>query len=208
MLYFQQASFSAYAKNIIVKLDVFPWHGYRDLQNYSFVFSIYPEREPDDDLSYVDIKIIHDSKLQAMNKDVFKLDKYIFTEGSLIINEVIEIVQEETRFQTQYVAILKKQVSPIKGRYVGTRNVLLFANNLDGEGLSDRYSAYYAKGFEASVAWQKAELEYYHYMEMYFSIHNSPIGDQFKKLVDERKLEMKAKWELYLDASKREYLEL
>ncbi|WP_179087856.1 hypothetical protein [Paenibacillus amylolyticus] len=196
------------ARNIIVKLDVFPNDSYRNLQNYSFVFSIYYETEPKNHLSYVGIKIMHDSKLLAMNKDVFKLDKYMFTEGSLVINEVIEIVKEETRFQTQYVAILKKQVTPIKAKYVGTRNVLLFADNLDGEGLSDRYSAYYAKGFEASVAWQEAELEYYHYLEMYYSIDGATFEEQFKKLVDEKKIIMKAKWELYLDASKSEFLEV
>lgn len=195
-------SFNASAKHIILKLDV-PWYTYRELQDYSFVFSIYPEKEPNENLSFVDIKVVHDSKLRAMNKDVFKLDKYMLRDESLVINEVIEIVKEETRFQTQYVAILRNQVTLLDCKWVGTRNVLLLINDLDGERLSDKYSMYYAKEYETSIVWQEAEMDYCRYLEVYTSIRNSPVGEQFKKIVDEKQLKVKAKWELYLDAAKR-----
>ncbi|KGP82121.1 MULTISPECIES: hypothetical protein [unclassified Paenibacillus] len=201
-MYGQQMSFNASAKHIIVKLDV-PWYTYRELQDYSFVFSIYPEKKPNKDCSFVDIKVVHDSKLRAMNKDVFKLDKYMLRDESLVINEVIEIVKEETKFQTQYVAILRNQVTLLDCKWIGTRNVLLLINHLDGERLSAKYSTYYAKEFEASIVWQEAEMDYYRYLEVYTSILDSPVGEEFKKIVDEKRLKMKAKWGLYLDAVKR-----
>lgn len=208
MLYYQQASFNHYAKHFILKLDVFPWHGYRELQDYSFVFSVFPEKE-NKGWNYVETDIVHDSKLLAMNKDVFEAEKFIFTEGNLVISEIIEIVKEETRFQTQYVAILKKQVTPIKGRHLGTRNLLLFVNNLEGDGLSDKYSAYYAKEFEASVAFQKAEMDYWRFMEVYHDfMPDTPEVEQFKKFLDEKELEMKEKRKVYAEAKKREYLEI
>lgn len=137
----------------IVKLNVFPWHGYRNLQNYSFVFSTFTEDIELNGCAYVQVKIVHDSKLSAMNEDVLLADKFVFKEGNLVVNEFIEIIQEMTRFQTLYIAILKDQVTPRKHIYEGTRNLLLYADNKEGEGLRDKYAAYYGKEFEASVRW-------------------------------------------------------
>ncbi|WP_340400437.1 hypothetical protein [Paenibacillus sp. FSL H8-0079] len=198
-------SFHPFAKHVILKLDVFPWSGYRELENYSFVFSIFPGKE-DDEKCYVKIEIVHDSDLVAMNEGVIQADKFIFKEGSLVINDFIEVVQEKTRFHTQYVAILRNQLKFINdNKYVGTRNVLLFTNNLDGEGLIDGYSAFYANEFESSVNWQKAQFDHQLFIKVYRYLETSTEKVYFKKLLKEKEEILKVKWELYMDTIIEKY---
>lgn len=143
----------------ILKLDVFPLHGYRSLDEYSFVFTTFPNSCRSKECSYVKTEIVRDSRLFAMDKQVLNAEKFVFKGGRVQVNDFIEIIQEKTRFQTKYIAILKEQVS-ITGGYVGTRNLLLYVDNNDGEGLEEsNYSAYYGKVIEASVSLQEAERQ-------------------------------------------------
>jgi hypothetical protein len=143
----------------IVKLDVFPPQGYRNLDEYSFVFTIFPTNCRSEKCSYVSTEIIRDSRLLAMDKQILNAEKFVFKGGRVQVNDFIEIIQEKTRFQTKYIAILKEQVS-ITGGYVGTKNLLLYVDSNDGEGLEEsNYSAYYGRVFEASVSLQEAERQ-------------------------------------------------
>lgn len=195
----------------IVKLNVFPWYGYRNLQNYSFIFSTFTEEIELKGCAYVQVRIIHDSKLLAMDRDVLIADKFIFKEGNLVVNEFIEIIQEKTRFQTLYVAILKGQVTPKKHIYEGTRNLLLYADNKGGEGLSDKYAAYYGKEFEASVKWQEAELKYKMLQQLYILLRKNPdknFTEQLKLHWDMQRQTVSELHELFEEASRREYMEV
>ncbi|PIH55344.1 hypothetical protein [Paenibacillus sp. LK1] len=195
----------------IVKLNVFPWYGYRNLQNYSFVFSTFTEGIELKGCSYVQVKIIHDSKILAMDRDVLNAEKFRFKEGNLVVNEFIEIIQEKTRFQTLYIAVLKGQVTPKKHVYVGKRNLLLYTDNKDGEGLSDKYAAYYGKEFEASVKWQEAELKNNMLQQLYILLRKNPdknFTEQLKLQWDKQRQTVSELHELYAEASRREYMEI
>ncbi|WP_339838591.1 hypothetical protein [Paenibacillus sp. FSL R7-0272] len=195
----------------IVKLNVFPWYGYRNLQNYSFVFSTFTEDIELKGCAYVQVRIIHDSKLLAMDRDVLAANKFIFKEGNLVVNEFIEIIQEKTRFQTLYIAVLKGQVTPKKHIYIGKRNLLLYTDNKDGEGISDKYAAYYGKEFEASVKWQEARLKYEIIQQMYILPRKNPdknFTDQLKLQWDEQRQIVNELHELYEEASRNEYMEI
>lgn len=143
----------------ILKLDVFPPQGYRNLDGYSFVFNTFPKSYKNERCSYVRTEIVRDSRLLAMDKQIPNTEKFVFKGGTLRVNDFIEVIQEKTRFQTKYIAILKEQVSRTDG-YIGTHNLLLYVDNNDGEGLEEsNYSAYYARVLEASVSLQEAERQ-------------------------------------------------
>lgn len=195
----------------IVKLNVFPWYGYRNLQNYSFVFSTFTEDIELKGCAYVQVRIIHDSKLLAMDRDVLTANKFIFKEGNLVVNEFIEIIQEKSRFQTLYIAVLKGQVTPRKHVYVGKRNLLLYTDNKDGEGISDKYAAYYGKEFEASVKWQEARLKYEIIQQMYILPRKNPdknFTEHLKLQWDKQRQIVSELHELYEEASRNEYMEI
>jgi hypothetical protein len=146
-----------------------------------------------------------------MDRDVLTADKFIFKEGNLVVNEFIEIIQEKTRFQTLYIAVLKGQVTLKKHIYVGRRNLLLYTDNKEGEGLSDKYAAYYGKEFEASVKWQEAKLKYEIIQQMYILSRKNPdknFTEHLKFQWDEQRQIVSELYELYEEASRREYVEI
>lgn len=151
-------SISPYAEYLIVKLDLFPWYGYRKLQNYSFVFQVY--RNNDINGSTVVIEIVNDKALPAMNRNILMAKKFIYSGGNLRIHEFIEIIEEKTRLQTQYIAVLSNQITSRRNKYLVDRNVLLLVKNFNeetGQTLKNKYKATYAMEFEASIKYQEAE---------------------------------------------------
>ncbi|WP_312149897.1 hypothetical protein [Paenibacillus odorifer] len=192
----------------VVKLDVFQPHGYRNLDEYSFVFTVYPEYRKNKECSYVRTEIVRDSRLLAMDKQILNAKKFVFKGGILQVNEFIEIIQEKTRFQTKYIAILKEQISRTDG-YVGTKNLLLYVDNNDGEGLEEsNYSAYYGRVFEASVSLQEAERQMDILHELWIDYRNNPnnnFGKQLKMEFDKKLDEVQRLYEIHLNLCSGSY---
>ncbi|MGD0030612.1 hypothetical protein SLT67_04565 [Paenibacillus illinoisensis] len=87
----------------------------------------------------------------------------------------------------------------------------MYIDNKEGEGLSDKYAAYYGKGFEASVKWQEAKLKYEIIQQMYILPRKNPdknFTEQLKLQWEEQGQTVSKLHELYEEASRNEYMEI
>ncbi|WP_336772660.1 hypothetical protein [Paenibacillus sp. MMO-58] len=194
-----------YSKYDIVKFKLFPWYGYKNLDNYSFVFSTF---ELDEECAEVHIEIVHDSLLLAMNVNVIKASKHIYNGGNLKLNKFLEITENNTFNQIHYIALLKQQHSTRNRKYIGERRILLFVDNSKTERVHNLFTYFYARPFEESVQLQEQEIKYKAMMDVYLRYRSSELGKMLKIEIDNKKTQIDKLTEKYYEAIKPEYLEL